>query len=167
MNPSALEAPRAARFFKRRWLRKPLFWLGVLVALVGIFYAEEDWRGRSDWNRYRRDMAARGVSLEFRAYIPKPVPYEENFAEAPIVKAWCVNYGSAILVNDLYTRASQYVWPTNSAKNPGHRYFQDLVAWQMAWAALQTGPFDRIKNLRRTNWISRQGRRRPRRYWRG
>jgi len=136
MNPSAQETPRTSRFFRRRWLRKPLFWLGAFVALVVLYYAEEDWRGRRDWNRYRQEMEGRGISLEFQAYVPKPVPAEENFAEAPIVKSWVLNYGSGVLTNDLYTRAKNNISTTNIA-DKGHRHFVDLVAWQMASVALQ------------------------------
>jgi hypothetical protein len=111
----------------------------VFVALVVVFYAEEDWRGRRDWNRYGQAMAARGVSVDFRDYIPKPVPAEENFAEAPIVKSWCLTFGSGFLTNDLYTRATFNISTTNIA-DKGHRHFVDLVAWQMASVALQSGP---------------------------
>ncbi|MGD1083770.1 MAG: hypothetical protein ABSA47_03355 [Verrucomicrobiota bacterium] len=114
----------------------------MFVALVGIFYTEEDWRGRRDWNRYRQEMEARGGSLDFRDYIPKPVPAEENFAEAPIIKSWFLNNGSGILNNDLYTRATFIISTTNIA-DKGHRHFVDLVAWQMAFVALQSAPLNR------------------------
>jgi len=54
--------------------------LGALAALAGSFYAEEDWRGHRDWNQYRQAKEANGEHLEFGAYLPKPVPDEENFA---------------------------------------------------------------------------------------
>jgi hypothetical protein len=110
-----------------------------VTALVAIFYAEEDFRGRRDWNQYRQAMEARGERLEFRAYIPKPVPDEENFAETAIVKALFPTNGNQILTNDLYARADNNITATNIGKDRGHRHFVDLVAWQLASIGLQSG----------------------------
>jgi hypothetical protein len=110
-----------------------------LLALLALFYAEEDWRGGRNWNQYRRDMEARGESPDFRAYVPRAVPDAENFAEAPIVKSLIEKDGSAIFTNDLYSRALRSVLPTNTLKDNGLRHFEDLVAWQKAAAALQAG----------------------------
>ena len=112
--------------------------MGALVVLAGIFYAEEDWRGQRDWNQYRETKEAHGEHLDFRAYIPKPVPDEENFAATPIVKT-LLQTNFPILTNDLYARAADCVFETNIAKHKGHRHFVDLVAWQMASVALQAG----------------------------
>lgn len=142
MNDSTSKpSPSSRRSGIRRWPR-PLIFCGALIALVAAFYVEEDWRGRRDWNQYRKAVEARGDHLEFQAYIPKPVPDGENFAAAEIVKPWSQVYASAIFPNDLYSRADHYVWPTNTIKQPGHRDFEDLVAWQMASDALQDGPLD-------------------------
>jgi hypothetical protein len=62
--------------------------LGALIVLVAIFYAEEDWRGRRDWNQYRQTLEEHGEHLELRANVPKPVPDEQNFAEAPMMKSF-------------------------------------------------------------------------------
>jgi hypothetical protein len=121
--------------------------LGVLAALLAIFYAEEDWRGRRDWNRYRQDAEARGEHLDFRAYIPKPVPDEDNFAEAPMVKSLIEKDGSAILTNDLYSRALRSVLPSNTLNDRGLRHFEDLVAWQRAAVALQAGSLINDQNF--------------------
>ena len=129
----------AFRPFGSRWWRRFLVCLGALAALAGAFYAEEDWRGHRDWGLYRQAAEARGEPLEFRAYIPKLVPDEENFAEAPVVKTWLQLDLDPIFTNDFYARADYHVYPTNSTKSTGHRHFADLVAWQMAFSALQTG----------------------------
>jgi hypothetical protein len=138
MNPSADAPLRTSRRFGGRWLRPTLVCLGAWVALVVIFYAEEDWRGQRDWNRYRQAKEALGEHLEFRAYIPKPVPDAENFAETPIVKSWLSE--ASFFTNDLYARADAYVYAGNTKAVPYyHRRFMDLVAWQTASDALKSG----------------------------
>ena len=147
VNTTPGEPRRAFRLFAGRRLRRSLVCVGSLAALVGIFYAEEDWRGQRDWNRYQQAAEARGESLEFRAYIPKPVPDDENFAEAPIVKSWIRSESDPIFTNDFYARADDHVYPTNTAKSTGRRHFVDLVAWQMAFDALRTGDLKPDQNF--------------------
>jgi hypothetical protein len=60
-------------------------WLLSLVLVVGLFYAEENWRGQWAWNRYKRAMAARGEPLELSAIVPPKVPDDKNFAMTPIL----------------------------------------------------------------------------------
>src|SRR5262245_108109 len=76
---------QAARWlFSRRGLIA-LAWVATIVALV---YAEENWRGRHAWNKMRRELEARGESLDWTTFIPKPIPDEQNFAAASVVQAW-------------------------------------------------------------------------------
>ena len=49
----------------------------------------------------------------------------------------------SILTNDLWFRAVNNIAETNIEKDNGRRHFTDLVAWQMASAALQSGPLKR------------------------
>jgi len=121
---------------------------GALVALVGTFYAEEDWRGQRDWNQYREATEARGESLDLRSYIPKPVPEEDNFAEAPIVKSLFGPNAGKILTNDLYAHAANNIPETDISWDKAPRHFLDLVAWQMASAALQSGPLKPEQNFK-------------------
>ncbi len=139
MKPSADVLPRTSRRFGGRWLRPTLVCLGIWVALAAIFYAEEDWRGQRDWNRYRQAAEARGESLDFHAYVPKPVPDAENFAATPIVKSWFRPGGSDPLTNDLYARAANNIPETKIMWDKAPRHFTDLVAWQLAFDALQKG----------------------------
>src|SRR6266480_879406 len=84
VQPSIWERSTLVRFF--RWLfswraiRAILItsaWIGTIVALL---YGEENWRGRRAWNKYRRELEARGEQLEYKAFIPSAVPDEQNFA---------------------------------------------------------------------------------------
>ena len=115
-----------------RGIRRMLIVLAWAVTIIGLFYGEEDWRGRHAWNQYRDAAAAHGLSLDFSTYIPKPVPDEQNFAATPFLKTF-------VLTNDLYYRACINISDPNIAKAKGHRHFTDLVAWQQAATALQNG----------------------------
>jgi hypothetical protein len=63
------------------------YFLGLLalVLVVGLFYAEENWRGQWAWNRYKRTMAAGGEPMELSAIVPPRVPDDENFAMTPFL----------------------------------------------------------------------------------
>jgi hypothetical protein len=92
-NPASLPiSVRFPTFIRlRRWLfgwrmiRRVLVALAALVTLVALFYAEEDWRGKHAWENYRRQAEARGVELNWHAYLPPPVPDAQNFAMTPFL----------------------------------------------------------------------------------
>ena len=90
-NPKEENGPAAGvftRFF--RWLfscrimSRWLFALACLATLTGLFYAVENWRGKRAWEQCRRELEAKGAVLDWNAYIPAPVPDEQNFAMTPI-----------------------------------------------------------------------------------
>ena len=66
-----------------------LHWsVGILAGfciLVGLFYAEENWRGRRAWENFRREWEARGERFDWRSVVPPPVPDDQNFALTPVV----------------------------------------------------------------------------------
>ncbi len=127
-----------------RGIRRILIVLAWAVTILGLFYGEEDWRGRRAWNQYRDAAAARGLSLDWSAYIPKPVPDDQNFAATPFLNSLVqrTNEGE-VLTNDLWRRAINNISETNITKDHGHRHFTDLVAWQKASVALQSGELKR------------------------
>jgi hypothetical protein len=135
--------------FSWRGIRRILIVLAWTVTILALFYGEEDWRGRHAWNHYRDAAAARGLSLDWSAYIPKPVPDDQNFAATPFLKTFLQTNPviRAVLTNDLYYRADDNIYGTNFSKDKGHRHFTDLVAWQMASAALANGPLKRLQDF--------------------
>lgn len=127
-----------------RGIRRILIVLAWAVTIIGLFYGEENWRGRHAWNQYRQAAAARGLSLDWSTYIPKPVPDDQNFAAIPFLKTFFqTNDNGVILTNDLWYRACDHISETNIAKDKGHRHITDLVAWRQAAVALQSGPLKR------------------------
>ncbi|MBI4660095.1 MAG: hypothetical protein HY735_14740, partial [Verrucomicrobia bacterium] len=60
-----------------------LIGLGVFALTVTLFYAEENWRGKRAWHKYKLRLEAKGKSLDWTAYIPPLVPDDQNIFKAP------------------------------------------------------------------------------------
>ena len=136
--------------FSWRGKRRILIALAWMVTIIALCYGEENWRGRHAWNQYREAAAARGVSLDYSSYIPKPVADDQNFAATPFLKSLLqLTDSGVILTNDLWFRGDKNdnITHTNIAKDRGHRHFTDLVAWQQAAAALQSGELKRLQDF--------------------
>jgi hypothetical protein len=142
---SILDRSPVARFI--RWLRS---WRGIRCILIllawaatviALFYGEENWRGWHGWSTYRKNLEARGEQLDFRAFIPKPVPDEQNFAATPFVKSWFEKRGQrdSEFWEDNYDQASRTVARPNTNREKAERRLLDLVAWERAFAASRTG----------------------------
>lgn len=80
------------RFFRqfsvRRIMRRILIGLAGLIALIVVIYIEEDWRGNRVWENYKRSLAAKGEVLDWNAYIPAPVPDDQNVFKASRMTEW-------------------------------------------------------------------------------
>ena len=68
-----------------RNFKRFLFGLACFATLIALFYAEEDWRGKRDWENYKREWDAKGEKFDFKDFVPPPVPDDQNFALTPIV----------------------------------------------------------------------------------
>src|SRR5205809_2909324 len=137
-----LQRSPLARFvrwlFSWRGLRRVLIVLAWAATLIAVFYAEENWRGRSAWNKCRRELEARGEQLDFKVFIPKPVPDEQNFAATPFIQSWFAKQ-SNISWGDEFSRAEPMVPRLPPKSKTGTRQFVDLVAWEKALAAVRAG----------------------------
>ena len=162
-NQSATETPRrTASSFGRlfgvpwRWAKRhPLrFALLCLAAVIAGFYAEEDWRGARAWKQYQTEAAARGLSLDYATFIPKPVPDDENFA-ATLYMSTFMHPGGAFLTRDLYDHAADNVTGPLAAKEKGRRHFTDLVAWQQAAVEWENGELHQKFSTDKTDLASR------------
>ncbi|MGO8698885.1 MAG: hypothetical protein ACLQVY_14315 [Limisphaerales bacterium] len=87
MNPYAGKTPNRRRFF--RWLfswrtaRRATIALACFVTLIALAYTEEDWRGKRAWKQCKAELEAKGDVLDWAAFIPPPMPDEQNFFKAP------------------------------------------------------------------------------------
>src|SRR4029077_2407727 len=63
-----------------------LFVLATLLVLFVIGLALVNHFGWREWDKYRRDLEAKGESLDWRKFIPPRVPDEQNFAMTPLLR---------------------------------------------------------------------------------
>jgi len=73
-----------------RWLccwrnfKRFLFGLACLATLIALFYSEEDWRGKHDWEKFKRQWEAKGERFDWQSIVPPLVPDDGNFAFSPV-----------------------------------------------------------------------------------
>lgn len=138
--------PQSQRFLKwisnPRVLRRGVIVLVWLVTIIALFYGEEDWRGHHAWIKYSDTLTAQGEQLDFRAFVPKPVPDAENFAATAEVKSWFIRYTNKnstpptnTMLEDVFAAANMRV-SSDASKTPPQ--ITDLVAWKMAFDSLAT-----------------------------
>jgi hypothetical protein len=67
-----------------RNLRRFFFVAACVATALALFYAEEDWRGKQDWEKYQREEEAKGERFDWQSVVPAPVPDDQNFAFSPV-----------------------------------------------------------------------------------
>lgn len=77
------------RLFSWRMIRRYLYGLAGFALALALFYAEEDWRGKRDWQQYKRAAEAKGERFDLSSFVPPAVPDDQNFAFSPIVSNSC------------------------------------------------------------------------------
>jgi hypothetical protein len=87
--PSSPRIPTFNRFFGWLFSRGPLGFvfvgLAALATLIALVCTEETWRGKRAWDRYKHELEAQGEKLDWKDYIPPPVPDAQNFAMTPFL----------------------------------------------------------------------------------
>ena len=87
------EPARKFALSMRRWcIKLGSIALACLVLLLMLFYAEEDWSGKRAWENYKRQLEAQGEKLDWKDFIPPPVPDDQNFALTPLVASTYETY---------------------------------------------------------------------------
>lgn len=128
-------------FFRWKILKRLLLAFGIILALIPVFYAAENWRGQRAWENYRHELESHGEKLDFAAYIPPPVPDDQNFAFAPVVMTtwnWLLDTNGHKLPQEdksIVRRLDLNLFRTNQLAPPRPRSWQlgqatDLAAWQ-------------------------------------
>ena len=72
-------------FFSRKTLGRILVSLATLATIIAVVSAEETWRGKRAWLRYKHELEAQGEKLDWKAYVPPPVPDAQNFTTTPFL----------------------------------------------------------------------------------
>ena len=73
--------------FLRRWFKPVFFTLVCFVTIIALFIAEENYRTGKAWEKYQADARARGEKLTLAELAPPPVPDDQNFVMAPLIKS--------------------------------------------------------------------------------
>ena len=87
--PNSPKMPAFTRLF--RWLfswsmlRRAPVCVAALITLLAVVWTEENWRGKRAWENYRREWEAKGEKFDLQAFIPPPVPDDQNFAMTPFL----------------------------------------------------------------------------------
>src|SRR5579859_6239332 len=71
----------------RRWLVLS----GIFLVLGGMFFAEENWRGKRTWEKCKRALRTQGIALDWTNYIPAAVPENQNIFGVPEMVSWFHN----------------------------------------------------------------------------
>lgn len=69
----------------RRFARFVCFGIVALILLGLLVAGFENWRGRRAWEKFRAEWEAKGEQFDITAFVPKPVPPEQNFATTPLL----------------------------------------------------------------------------------
>lgn len=137
------------RWLVRKHLRATLIALAGLVALVVLFYAEENWRGRHDWETFKQRQEAKGEKLDVASFVPPAVPDDQNFAMTPIAAssyAYIIDkYGHKLKtpVTNHLNRLAMALWRYDNTTTPKNGDWAsgtltDLRLWQAYYRAPQT-----------------------------
>ena len=132
-----------------RTARRLLIGIAVIVTLYALYCTEENIRGKHAWDKYRQELEARGEQLDFKAFIPKPVPDDQNFAATPVIQSWFPRQDNSQRWKDNYSRAENIV-----KADKDHRGIMDLVAWGRAFenkntnGTVESGPLDRASRAK-------------------
>ena len=94
-----MESVKQSGKHDERLLRYALAAAAVL-ALICLYYLEENWRGRHNWNQLKQRLEANGGRVDWTNYIPAPVPPDQNFFGVPKMERWFTGRGG----NDLTAR---------------------------------------------------------------
>jgi hypothetical protein len=89
MNP-----PQANRW---RTLRCWLTGFAVCLTVVGLFYTEENWRGKTAWENCKRTLEAQGCDFKWADSIPEEVPDDQNVFGVPEMQRWFNGRGATEL----------------------------------------------------------------------
>jgi len=68
-----------------RVLRFVLVGIACFFTIIVLFYVVENWRGKRAWENCKRELEAQGEQLDLAAFVPPPVPPEQNFAMTPFL----------------------------------------------------------------------------------
>ncbi len=134
----------AAWLLTPRITRRVLLGLAGVVTLVVLVYLRVNTHGKSEWENYKRSMAAKGDSLDWSAFAPKPVPDDQNIFQAPGMAAW-FDDPRGILAQPLEHRTTNsFARRMLNPKSTANITTEQAAAEYLAWSDQFQGDFDTI-----------------------
>ena len=121
-------------FFAWRHFRRILFVLACLIALIILFYAEEDFRGWYAWHQFKQQEEAKGENFNHLSFAPLPVPDDQNFALTPIVASsydWLLDKDGKRL-NPKKKNYTNRLWMNRESNSGSLDSPTNYAAWAMA-----------------------------------
>jgi hypothetical protein len=112
--------------------------LAGVAILVSLFYAEEDWRGKRDWENCKHELEAKGEVLDWNAYIPAPVPDDSNFFKAPKMQNW--------FVRDVHATTNEFAGRLRNADTIASITNETAAINYLAWSDQFKADFDLIRD---------------------
>jgi hypothetical protein len=73
--------------FSKKMVRLCLFSAACLITLIIAFYTVENIRAKIAWSKHVKELEAKGISVDFKDYIPPEIPDDENLAKIPMFTA--------------------------------------------------------------------------------
>jgi ABC-type transport system involved in multi-copper enzyme maturation permease subunit len=146
---------------KRSWRRRGRlalrFALGTaaLLALLKLWHLEENWRGQRAWNKFKREIEAKGETMDLASIIPPEVPADQNFGAAEVFAPlfaydyapqggirWRESGISELQSIELQGQTRGWPWAFGSSLPGDWRNAEptDLKAWQKHFRALAQFP---------------------------
>ena len=120
-------------------LRRTVIVLAWPVTIAAFCYGVEDWRCNRAWEKYRAASEAKGEYLDWKHFIPPPVPDDQNFAKAGTLAQTLFNPDEDKIAwkRDIFFKAGKAQLPKSASIG---FHFTDLAAWEKAMtAATQPG----------------------------
>ena len=138
------------RVLNKRMVPRYLFCLACLATLLAASYAVENWRGKRAWEKCRRELEAKGEVLDWKAFIPAPVPDEQNVFKAPKMTEWFVRNSLAAAISGGATKSRNTNAPfavvPDTAVYKGRNLVADLTVVPTA-GPLPSGKVDAVLQL--------------------
>jgi predicted Ser/Thr protein kinase len=94
--PSSQGKPRG--FLASPWF-DTAYGVALVIGSIVLIHVVEDWRGRVAWEKCEHNFEAKGAKLDWSAYIPSPVPDDQNVFKAPKMQEWFTERGSKPLAD--------------------------------------------------------------------
>ena len=135
------------RLFCWQTVRRILVCFAVLATLLAALYAFENWRGKRAWENARCELEAKGEVLDWSAYIPPPVPDDQNMFKAPKMQEWFVkNPGPRYISTNLSLSSRLTNSATGSVGTANNVITNAMAAREyLAWSDGLTNEFNLIR----------------------